>query len=109
MANLNAQKVVLGGLAPAFTAAAAGGDTLPPVGSGFLVVKNGSGVSVNVTVATPGNTEFGIAQPDVVVAVPAAGERYIGPLSTNLTDPVSNGINVTYSAVASVTVAVVAV
>lgn len=108
MANINAQKAVLSGLAPTFTAAAAGGDTLPPIGAGVFIVKNASGASITVTVVTPGNTEFGVAQPDITVTVPAAGERHIGPLTPNLTDPTSNGINVTYSAVTSVTVAVIA-
>lgn len=107
MAVINAQKVTLTGLAPTFTAAAAGGDTLPPLGRGIFIVKNGGAAAITVTIATPGNTQFGIAQPDITVSVPAGGERHIGPLLTSLTDPTSERINVTYSAVTSVTVAVV--
>lgn len=107
MAILNAQKVTLAGIAPTFSAASAGGDNLPPLGGGMFVVKNGGASPITVTIATPGNTEFGIAQPDITVSVPNAGERWIGPLVVGLTDPTSQMINVTYSGVTSVTCAVI--
>lgn len=109
MANITPQKVALGGLDAAFVAADALGDTLPPVGKGMFIVKNGSASAVTVTIETPGTTRFGVAQPDIDVSVPAGEERYIGPLVPELNDSVAKGIKVSYSAVASVTVAVVEV
>lgn len=108
MANIAPQKATLSGLNATFTAASAGGDVLPPLGAAVFVVKNGDASSKTVTVATPGYTEFGVAQPDLTVTVPAGETRYIGPLTPRLTDPTSKGINVSYSAVTSVTVAVIA-
>lgn len=108
MANLNVQRAVLTGLNPSFVAAGAGGDSIPPAGAAVFIVKNGGASAVTVTVATPGKTEFGLDQPDLTVSVPAGEERHIGPLTHRLADPDSGSIQVTYSAVASVTVAVVA-
>lgn len=109
MANLSVQRAVLTGLAPNFVAASVGGDSVPPAGAAALIVKNGGASAITVTVATPGKTEFGLDQPDLTISVPAGGERFIGPLTNRLVDPDTGGIQVTYSAVTSVTVAVVAV
>ena len=43
----------------------------------ILVVVNGSGASVNVTVQTPGSIDGTLAIPDRVVAVPAGATRYM--------------------------------
>lgn len=56
----------------------AAGDSLPP--GCALVVENTSGASINVTIQTGGTVE-GLAIADVVVAVPAAGVRVIGPFT----------------------------
>jgi hypothetical protein len=66
-----------------------------------IYVKNGSGASIDVTIATP-NTIDGLAIADRVVAVPAAGERVIGPFPTN---NYGTSLSVTFSAVGSLTVA----
>lgn len=108
MANLSVQRAVLTGLAPTFVAASAGGDSLPAAGAASFIVKNGSASAVTVTIATPGKTEFGLDQPDLTISVPAGGERHIGPLTHKLANPETGVIDVTYSAVASVTVAVIA-
>ena len=109
MANLAYQRVELLGSAVTMSAASAGGDLIPGNGSGFLVVSNGSAASINVTVVTPGVTQFGVDQPDVVVAVPAGATRYIGPLRSDLVNSTDKAIRVNYSATASVTVAAVTV
>lgn len=97
---------VASGTAPTFAAAAAG-DTAECDPANTLIVKNGSGASVNVTVATPGNLVTGDAFPDKVYAVAAAGERWI-PLVDAFRDPTQNGQAViSYSATASVTRAVI--
>jgi hypothetical protein len=91
------------GGAETFVAASAGGDTFPNDGHTMLHVKNGGGASINVTVTSNVNCNQGVNHP-VVVAVPAAGERIIGPF-----DQTRFGTNVAvaYSAVTTVTVAAV--
>ena len=89
------------GTAPTFAAAAAG-DTAAVDPTSFLVVKNGSGASINLTIVTPGD-----AYPDKVYAVAAAGERWV-PLIADFADPSLSGqATVNYSATASVTRAVI--
>ena len=104
MANLIPKRVKLSGLDPAYTAADAAGDIIPTSDHVFLHVKNAHAtVACTVTVLTPGNTQFGVAQPDVTVVVPALGERLIGPLPSDLHDKAFKGVKVTYSVVTSVT------
>lgn len=93
------------GKAIAAAAAAVGGDKAP-VGDGlFLLVKNASGGSINVTLASTGVAFNGTEIPDTVVAV-AVGDRLI-PLSSNYRADSDGLAAITYSAVTSVTVAVV--
>lgn len=106
-----AQQITRAGLNVALTAPSADGDIVPP-GNVALRVANGSGASVTVTVQTPG-TVGGLAIADLTVTVPAAGTRDIGPFPASLfaqnTDAVVGPrmVLVDYSAVASVTRAVV--
>lgn len=98
-------------LAPTYAAAAAGdqfsaGDNLR------LVVKNASGAPVNITISSfPDTSPWGAAMADLVVAVPATtGERWIGPFRGPAhADPATGLVSVTYSALPSVTVALVAI
>ncbi len=95
------------GTAPTFAAAAAG-DTAEVAPNNTLIVKNASGSSVNVTITKPGLDDTGDAKPSKVYAVPATtGERWI-PLVEAFRDPAQSGqANISYSATASVTRAVV--
>jgi hypothetical protein len=93
---------VLAGTAPTFSAPLSA-DTVE-VGT-ILIVKNGSGASVNVTLDTPGNLNTGDAYPDKVYAVPAAGERWI-PILPDYRQP-SGLANVAFAATASVTTAAI--
>jgi hypothetical protein len=109
MATLATQEIGLGGLAPAYAAAAGGGDAFTPDADTFLHVKNGSGGAITVTVATPGSLLGGaLAVPDVAVSVPAGGERMIGPFPPSyFADSANSGLAaITYSGVTSLTIAV---
>lgn len=109
MATVAAQQVQLAGTTPAFAAASAGGDSFVPDDDVILYVKNGSAGSINVTIVTPG-TVVGQAIGDVVVAVPAAGERVIGPFPpSHFADSADGLADITWSASASVTFAVLKV
>lgn len=103
MSALATQQIPVTGLAPAYTAAGASGDTVAPGERTVLHVKNGSGSSINVTVAVPG-TEYGQARPDPVVAVGAGADKFIY-LPDEIADPTDHRVHVTYSATTSVTVA----
>lgn len=109
MATLSAQRSQVTGIAVNFLPASAGGDKFGPGADRHFRVKNGSGASITVTIAVPGNTKYGLANPDIGPQSIAAGAEWtFGPFPDDLGDPTDSGlISVTYSAVTSVTVAVV--
>jgi hypothetical protein len=100
MAVLTVQEIGRAGVTPSFTSAAGGGDTCPNDEKTFLEVKNGGGASIDVTVETPGTVD-GLAITDRVVAVPASGDKMIGPFPKQY---YSATLDITYSAVTSVTI-----
>jgi hypothetical protein len=106
MAALATQVIALPSTLPTFAAAAGGGDTAIPGSDTFLVVKNGGGSSITVTLDVPGTDAFGNNNPDLVVTVVNATERYIPLRSAALVQPSTGLVNITYSAVTSVTVGV---
>jgi hypothetical protein len=106
MAVLAVQNVTRAGLAPAYTPAAAGGDTFTPSKDTILHVKNGGAAARTITIVTPKEAFPGAAVADTIVNVPAGGERLIGPFPYQHYAKPSDGLaNVTYDAVTSVTVA----
>jgi hypothetical protein len=108
MAVLSTQPISRAGLAATYAAASAGGDKFTPGDHVVLHVKNGSAGSVTVTVVTPGLVD-GLAIADVSKAIAAGAEAFIGPLPADLFRDSDDGYgDVTYSASASVTVAVLA-
>lgn len=108
MAQLATQVVTPSGLVPTFAAATVGGDTCNPgSGGSFLVVKNGGGAPITVTIddpltPIPGGSN---ANPDSVIVVTNATERWIA-LDPNRHARPSDGLAaITYTGVTSVTVA----
>lgn len=107
MATLSYQQSQILGLAVALTAASAGGDKVPTTERGALLVRNGDVAAKTVTVTTPGNDKYGQARPDIAITVAAGATALIGPFPSDLAG--SDGlVDITYSAVTSVTVAAVA-
>lgn len=112
MAILTTQKIVNAGTAPNFALDTLGTTNTAEVGNGknnFLVVKNGSGSSVTLTVVVVGNTSYGQPEPDPTFTVAAAGEVWV-PLRKEYADASGAGVGrctVTLSAATSVTGAVV--
>lgn len=101
-----AQKIVVAGTAPTFAAPTLT-DTVP-MGS-LLVVKNGSGASITVTIATVGSLPTGDDYPDKAYTIAAGAERWI-PVKEEAyrkTDGSGNA-GLTFSAVTSVTAAAIA-
>lgn len=107
MATLTTQDVPVTGKTITMGAAAGGGDKVPP--GCVLVVRNGDASPKTVTIVVPGNTEFGVADPDFTFSVAAGALAMFGPLPSTLADPDTRLIDITYSAVTSVTVAAVTV
>lgn len=92
------------GTVPSFAAASSGGDTVTPSEGVFLVVKNDGGAPVTVTIAAPGTTSYGVANPDPTFSVAAGAERWIPLFDSAYVNDVDNTIGISYSGVTSVTV-----
>lgn len=107
MATLPAQTVSVLGTDLTLNAAAGGGDKVSP--GTTLIIRNGSGAGITVTVVVPGNTKYGVAAPDYTKVVPAGGISVIGPLPQDLADPITNLIDLTYSGVTTLTVSPITV
>jgi hypothetical protein len=110
VAAIITQTITTAGLAYTTAAASGGGDTATlasatDVGS-MLIVKNGAGAPVTVTIADPGTTPAGNSTTAPANPV-AAGATAIFPLLPAQVNPSTGTIAITYSAVTSVTVAVV--
>lgn len=105
MAALTTQLIGLPSTLPTFAAAAGGGDTAEPGVNNFLVVKNGGGSPITVTLAVQGTDDFGTARPDLAVTVANGTERYVPLRHAQLVNS-SGRVDITYSAVTSVTVGV---
>ena len=105
MALLATQQIGLTPAAIVYNATAGGGDTINADDKTFVHIKNASGGSLTVTFETP-NTVSGLAVADLPVSVPAAGDRVVGPFSPSLFGTAAGLVNVTYSGVTSLTMAV---
>lgn len=106
MANLTPQTTaVVGTTLTSFSPTVTVGDTVP-IGS-KVIVHNASGGSINVTIVTPGNDQYGNARPDIVTAVGAGAKAQFGPMPVDLGDPTTQLVTLICSAVASVTLHVV--
>jgi len=109
MALISAQTPVRGGVALTFSAANAGGDTVRTGDRVYLLVRNSDASAKTVTIDVPGNTSYGQANPDVSLSVAAGATAIFGPIDSVFVQPGTNPptANITYSAVTSVTVAVI--
>lgn len=103
MALLTPTQAKVTGSVVTLAAADVAGETFRPDDHVALWVLNGSGVSITVTVAVPGNTKYGQTQPDVAVVIAAGAAQAIGPFPADLADPADGLVHVTYSAVTTVT------
>ena len=105
MAAITVQQALVTGTALSLTAANGGGDTIAVSGDTYLVVRNGDASSKTVTVVRAGSDEYGLAIPDITVAVAAGATTVIGPIPPAFRASDDRLVDITYSAVTSVTVA----
>jgi hypothetical protein len=109
MADITVQDASFAGVALSFGAAAEG-DTIPMTASDriCLIVNNGSGDSINVTLTaeTTSATVSGygsVTLADAVVAVAAGAEKVIGPIPAAYINTATGKVAVAYSATTDVT------
>lgn len=108
MATITTQAMPLDGAALTYSAASAGGDRYTPGPNTFLHIVNGSGVSVTATIVRPRSVD-GIVLTNRAVAVPAGLSRLV-PVTSDNYKSVADGLgDITWSATATVTFAVVAI
>lgn len=105
MATLTAQTISRAGLEPVLAAADVAGDDFVNTGLEFVEVVNGSGSDVTVTLDIQ-STVDGQAVTDRTVTVTAGERRIIGPFPTGTYNDSEGKMNISYSAVTSVTVGV---
>lgn len=108
MATLAHQQSKAVGTTLTLGAASGGGDKIAVSSDTVLLVRNGGGGSIDVTIAVPGD-EYGQARPDIVKAVAAGAFAVFGPFPADLADPDDRLVHISYSGVTSVTVAAIAV
>ncbi|TQS29130.1 hypothetical protein [Microbispora sp. KK1-11] len=90
-----------------FVAAGGSGDTCETGAGVNLIVKNGAGSSVTVTVAYPQKYDGDQTVSGRTFTVPATSGEFVIPVRDIYRDPATGRASVTYSSATSVTVAVV--
>lgn len=85
---------------------AASGDKINPDQNLMLIVSNGSGGSINLTITVPGNNAYSQANPDPVIAIGAGVTKAI-LLLRDWADPTDGTIALSWSATTTVTFYVV--
>lgn len=110
MATLTIQTAAIAGTALTLSAAAGGGDQFANSGNERVLIKNGSGAPITITFDSPTTCSFGAnaaAAHDLAVVVAAGAETLVGPLATDRFNDANGNVQITYSGVTSLTVAVV--
>lgn len=105
MALVNPQQIDVDGLEIALSAASAGGDEFIPGDDVMLYIVNASAGAITATVVTPGTVQ---GQPigDVAIVVDAGERRIAGPFPRQHFAGPDGRADLTWSAPASVTFAV---
>ena len=106
MATIPTTVIGQAGTAINFANAAPGGDACATGEDVKLLVKNGAGASINVTLATPGKVDGDLDITDRVVAVAAGATEGI-KVTDRYRDPATGLASITYSSATTVTVAVI--
>lgn len=102
---LSVQTITRAGITPSYSAANADGHSIQNSEANFILhVKNGSGSSITVTIATAAQID-GLDVSDRTVTVGAGAEKVIGTFPQSIYNQSDGTVNVDFSAVTSVTVA----
>jgi len=112
MATLSIQTITEAGLAPSLGAAGGSGDVFPNTGREFLMVENGGGSSVTVTIEAQVTTARApgmgtVTKGDAGGAVAAGETKLFGPFPPRAFNNADRRVEVTYSGTTDVTVAAI--
>ncbi len=102
--ELDAQKISQTGTSPSFTAADDAGDSFFNSGDVVLHIKNGGTSLITATIDSVEKCNQGYDH-DLQVDVEAGAEKIVGPFPGSRFSDENRRTNISYSAVASVTVA----
>jgi hypothetical protein len=105
MATLTAIVPTVAGVSLGSAAAAGGGDKFLNTGNELLYIKNGGGSTITLTLDA--QTVSGLTITDPTVSVAAGAEKIVGPFDPRYFCDANGYLNLSYSAVTSVTVAVI--
>lgn len=108
MATLTVQTVALAGITPTYAAAAAGGDEFVNSGREMIHIKNAHTSSWTVTVNSQTACSQGFDHDNAVV-VTNAQERMIGPFPKSRFDDANGKVQITYTGVTALTIAIIQV
>lgn len=105
MATVPVAAITRDGVAVTYATASGGGDKVKPGEDVFLLVKNGSGSSLTVTITGVGQTGYGVANPNKTFTVGAGADKAI-PLLREYGNPDDGGLAaIGWSSATSVTFA----
>lgn len=112
MATLNTQTFDESGTDLTMSGASAGGDQFANNGNRYLIISNGDASSKDVTVTAQNTSyEFGVSgkvtKEDQVLSVTAGSVGIMGPFPKSAFNDSSGNVQITYSDVTSVEVAVI--
>jgi hypothetical protein len=97
------QLLATGAVEPALTAAAGGGDQFPNNGRTYLKVTNGGGAPITVTIASQRSCDQGSTH-NTTNSITNGTTELMGPFPTERFNDALGMVQVTYSAVTTVTV-----
>lgn len=103
MTTYAAQSPSASGVVLTFHAAASGDKISGIKNAGRLIVKNGSGGAITVTITPPGTTEYGVTNPVKTVSVADGAEEMITLLRAYRNSADSFNIALSWSGTSSVT------
>lgn len=103
MATLTVADINTAGYTPTYASAAGGGDQFSNDGKTLIHIKNGSGGSITVTIASQVACSQGGTH-NTAVAIPAGEERFIGPFPPDRYCDANGMTQLTYSGVTSLTI-----
>jgi hypothetical protein len=105
MATVPVAAITRDGVAVTYATASGGGDKVKPGPDVFLLVKNGSGSSLTVTITGVGQTGYGVNNPNKTFTVAAGADKAI-PLLAAYGNPDDGGLAaIGWSSATSVTFA----
>lgn len=106
MPLLTVQTIDRDGLTPVLVAADVGGDKFVNTGKEFINVLNGSGAPITVTLDIRNTVDAQVVT-DRAISVPAGGTKFIGPIPPTIYNDANGEVDITYSAVGSLTIGIV--